>query len=268
MLLERLIGHSTVALVYLVSTVLAGLVCLSSSPVGVIYGATAGVLSLYGLFTATLVWITLQRSTLAVPVATLKQLAPAAGLFLVYALASGGPSAAGYLPALFCGFVCGIALAAGIGERKPPVRRISVAAAAAAVILVASAVPLRGVADVRPEIARIVALEATTTRSYETAVGQFKLGAVTAEALSQLISRTITPEVQAARARVKALVGVPSEHEALVAAADEYLRLRDESWRLRAEGLQQASMATLRKADRAERASLDAFEKIKPAEGN
>jgi hypothetical protein len=133
-------------------------------------------------------------------------------------------------------------------------------------VAVASAVPLRGVADVRPEITRVIAMEETTVGTHQTAVKQFKLGAVNAEALAQVIERKITPELQAVQARLKTLGRVPPEHQPLLASAEEYLRLRDESWRLRAAALHKSSMPALRKAETAERASLQAFERLRPAE--
>jgi hypothetical protein len=51
--------------------------------------------------------------------------------------------------------------------------------------------------------------------------------------------------------------------QALLASAGEYLRLRDQSWRLRAEGLVKSSARTLRKADETEHASLRALEPIR-----
>ena len=68
------------------------------------------------------------------------------------------------------------------------------------------------------------------------------------------------------QARLKTLGRVPPEHQPLLASAEEYLRLRDESWRLRAAALHKSSMPALRKAETAERASLQAFERLKPAE--
>ena len=59
---------------------------------------------------------------------------------------------------------------------------------------------------------------------------------------------------------------VPTEHRPLVEGANEYLRLRDESWRLRADALRKHNLAALRKADRAEWESLEAFGRIKPNE--
>jgi len=137
---------------------------------------------------------------------------------------------------------------------------------AAVVIAVAYGVPLRGIADVRPEMERVVAIEGRTAIAYEKAVVQFRKGHMTAKALAQLIDRTIMPELQAASARVKALEGVPAEHQPLVASAEEYLRLRDESWRLRAEGLNTRNLLTLQKAERPERAALEALQRIRPAD--
>jgi hypothetical protein len=136
------------------------------------------------------------------------------------------------------------------------------------VITVASAIPLRGIADVRPEMVRLLAIEDRTTHEYDTAANQFRLGAINAKALGQLIDQSILPELRKARERVKALTGVPREHQQLVARAEEYLRLRDESWSLRSEALHKGKMITLRQADRVERASLDALEKIRPVDHN
>jgi hypothetical protein len=134
------------------------------------------------------------------------------------------------------------------------------------VVAVVSAVPLRGMADVRPEISRVLAVEESTASLYRGAVAQFKLGAVSADALAQVIERKITPELHAVQARLKTLGRVPPEHQPLVANAEEYLKLRDESWRLRAAALHKSSMPALRKAETAERASLEALERIKPTE--
>jgi len=167
--------------------------------------------------------------------------------------------------------------------------------AATVVIAVASAFSLRGIADVKPEMERVVALEDRTARAYQTAADGFRRGRITAEALALLIDRTIMPELQAADARVKALEKVPLEHQPLVASAEEHLRLRSESWRLRAEVLRKTNMPKPREsgttdwesstrsrlraetqhqangimrgmAEGRERASLEALERIKPVD--
>ena len=264
LLLERLVGPLAFGAVYVASGLLASVVSLFASAVTISAGASGAIFGLYGLLIASSIWGALSRSALTIPLSALKGLAPSAAVFILFNLVTESVQSRPELAGLAAGFVSGLLLARGVGERKPPARRVAVAAAATVVITVAAAVPLRGVVDVRPEIERVVAVEARTASVYEGAVEKFRNGTLGAEELVRLIQGTIVPELHAARDRLKAMAGVPREHQALVAHAEEYLRLRDESWRLRAEGLQKRNLPTLNKADRAERASLDALEKIRP----
>ena len=94
-----------------------------------------------------------------------------------------------------------------------------------------------------------------------------------------MIDRVIVPELHAADGRLKAFDKVPAEHRPLVASAEEYLRLRHESWRIRAAALRQMGQVVARKAvntdpravtlalnqaERTERDSLESLKKIKP----
>ena len=146
--------------------------------------------------------------------------------------------------------------------RKAPALRSSVALVVTLVVAAVFAVPRRGYLDVKPEIARVVAFESRTAGVYDKAVEQFKLGGINADALAQVINGTILPELQSVRLRLKSLDRVPEQHQPIVASAKEYLRLRDESWRLRMDGLHARDMLTLRKADRTEGASLDVLKTI------
>jgi membrane associated rhomboid family serine protease len=297
LMLERLAGQMTLVLVYLAAGILASLESLSSGPVDVTVGASGAIFGVYGLLVAALMWGLLQRPrveapvqsvqtldlldlretfvpsepstpsepdnrSLAIPLKALKELAPAAAIFFLYNALDGVTTAE--LSGLVAGFACGLVLARQVKDSKPPVFHVAAAMAATAVIVIASAALLRGVADVRPEMAEVVALEDRTARKYEAAVGQFKKGTLSAEALAQVIDKTIMPDLHAVQTRLKALSGVPQVHQPLVASAEEYLRLRDESWRLRAEGLHKRNMPTLQKAERPERAALEALQKIQP----
>jgi hypothetical protein len=53
---------------------------------------------------------------------------------------------------------------------------------------------------------------------------------------------------------------VPAEHQRAIAKATEYLTLRQDSWRLRAEGLRAGNTRTLQQADAAEHSALTALE--------
>jgi len=292
LILERLVGHLTFAAVYVAAGVFASLVSLSAAPVAVSVGAAGAIFGIYGLLLASSIWGMLHRSTVTIPLRAMKRLGPAAAVFILYSVATDGIESRAALAGLVTGCVAGLVLARGVSDRKPPARRVAAAMATTAVIAVALAFPLRRLADVRPEMERVVAVEDRTASAYKTGVDRFRSGRITAEALAQLIDRTIVPELHAAQARLKALDRVPHEHQPLVASAEEYLRLRDESWRLRAEGLHKAkgltrgeadrtrdenwrlraegqhraNMLTLGEADRTERASLEALQRIRPAD--
>ena len=266
--LERLIGHAAFAAIYVAAGLFAAVMSLSTSPETVTTGAGGAVLGIYGLLLATIVRGMLHRSELTIPLRALAVLAPVAAVFALYTAASSGfglPARAG----LFTGFLFGIVMERGVRERKPPVRRLAAVSAATLAVAVLAAVPLRGFADVRPELALVVAVEERSAAAYEGAVLRFRDGRVTAKALAGLIERTILPDLQRVRARVSTLQRIPNAYRPIVAAANEYLRLREESWRLRARALNTSKMPLLRDADRIERQALAAFEPVRnsPLEG-
>ena len=267
-LLERLVGRLALVVVYLGAGIIAGLVELFLQPMTVGVGASAAVFSLYGLLGASGIWMLRRRPDTTLSLRAARRLLPIGVVFILYHLLTGELGTAAMRTALVLGLVAGAFLARESIEKHPPALRVCAVAGVALVIAIAAAIPLRGIADVRPEMRRLAAIEDRTAHDYDTAANQFRLGAIKAKALAQLIDQSIRPELLKARARLEALNGVPREHQQLVARAEEYLRLRDESWSLRSEALHKASMITLRKADRAERASLDAFEKIKPVDQN
>ena len=145
-------------------------------------------------------------------------------------------------------------------------------ARAAATLLMATALTsvagwtlIRPPQDIRGEIDKLIASEASITATYDTAVAQFKLGAITARALAQLIDRRIKPELHVVRMRILALENVQPEQLRMLDKAKEYLQLREESWRMRAAALQKGDTAALRRVETTERASLAALEEAAQA---
>jgi membrane associated rhomboid family serine protease len=265
LLLERLVGPFAFACVYLAAGLIAGLVDIGVNPLAVTAGASGAILGLYGLLLASVVWSVRRRSPVSVPRPAWLRLAPAAILFVLYNLMNDSLHLGAELAAVAVGLSAGLVLARGIGDHTPPVRRVAVAMATTLVIVVASAVPLRGLADARPTLAQVVALEDQTSGTYDAAVTRFRSGVIAAAALAELIEREIVPELRIARARLGTLGRVPQEHRPLVRSADEYLELREESWRLRAEALRRGSMSGLQAADQAQRAALAPLERIRLA---
>jgi membrane associated rhomboid family serine protease len=263
LLLERFVGHGAFAGVYVAAAATGGVVQLATNPVGVDLGATPALCGLYGLLAVVIAMGAVRPSPVTIPFLAVKRMAPAMGMFLLYSIVSGqygGAASIGFITGLGCGAV----LAFRIGERKPPVRHIAAALSATAVITIAVAFSIGSITDVRPEIAAVIELERRTADAYNAAVEKFRQGRIKTDALVTLIEQTIVPELQAAEKRVTALDSVPEEQQPLVTHAEEFLRLRSESWRLRSEGLKTTNMLRLRQAERTERASLGALEQIKP----
>jgi hypothetical protein len=135
----------------------------------------------------------------------------------------------------------------GVTESAPPAPRVAATAAAGLVLTIALGWPLHGIADVRPEIARVLAAEDHTATAYQSALEALKKGKSSVDEVAQLIDGTITQELKDTDARLKALKKVPPEHQAMVNDAQEFLRLRAESWRLRSESLRAAHKTPTRK---------------------
>ena len=224
LVLERLVGPIAFAVTYAAAAVCASLLSLSLHPVTVNAGAAGAICGSYGLLFASAILNLRRRSTVTIPLVALKRLAPATAVFILYNLAAAGPERALHLSGLLAGLVCGVVLTRNIADRTPSLRLVAGMTVATVAIAAAFAVPLRGMAYVKPEIERVVAIEDRITGAYQAEVERFKDGRINAEKLAQVIDRTITPELQAARARLQTLTKVPHEQQPLVAAADEYLR--------------------------------------------
>lgn len=265
LVLERAVGSLAFGATYVAAGVLGSLVSLwTASATSVSYGASGAVFGIYGLLLATFVSAIVHRLAVPIPLATVKQLAIAALVFVSYNLLTDHLSTTSELVGLATGLVGGLLIARGVTREKPAMRRAALFATATALIAVAAAVPLRGVIDFRPQLAHITAVEQRTAGAYDAAVGEFKLGRMPAKRLAQLIERTILPDLESVRARLAELRGVPREQAPLVEAAETYFKLREQSWRRRAEGLLRSNLSMLRDAERTERAALEAFQKVQP----
>lgn len=262
-MLERLVGSVTFAGVYLVAGAFANLASLAEAPLAVQSGATGAIFGAYGLLLAVTGWGLHRNVGLRIPLVAFRSLAPTAVVFFLYTALTSGVTSRPNLTGLMVGVIAGLALTRRVGERQTDLVSTARVLAAAAVVLIACAVPLRGLVDVGPQIAEVVAIEERTNVPYKEAVASYRKGRTDVKALTTLITGTIVPQINEARQRVEALDGVLVEHQPLVADAQEYLRLRETSWRLRVQALRAGSMQTLREADNAERASLGALERLR-----
>ena len=265
MLIEAVFGHATFAAVYVTSALFAAAIGLSAAPLAVTTGASGVVFGMHGLLVALIVRGVMQRSAVKLPRRHLQRLAVPAAVFVLYEMWTGGPQWTAGLATFVVGFAVGLALTRHVAAATPSVSRVLAVTATALAMAVIVAASLTGTIDVRPELARVTAAEERTTEAYRRATEQFKRGTIKAEALAQVIERTIVPDLQAVRRALPAARGVLPQQQPLVAGADDYLRLRCDSWSLRAVALHQSNLRLLRDADQKERSSLDALEKVKRA---
>jgi rhomboid protease GluP len=259
-LLERLVGPFAFGAVYVTSGVLAAVWGLSEYPVSVTAGAAGAIFGLYGLLAAALVWGLVERTAATVPLSALKGLWPGVAIFLVYHVVTEGPVSPSMQAGLVVGFVCGVVLAGRVISQKPPVRRVCAALAATVAIVVVLAAPLRGLADISGEVALVKQIEARTAAAYDAAVTRFQKGRLDAKELAALAD-ALASEMEVLKTHLASVSNVPRDHQSIFAAISEYVQLREDSWRLRAEGLRAGHMATLQQADGAQRAALTALER-------
>jgi rhomboid protease GluP len=264
-LIEGIFGHAALAALYLAAALFAASIGLSATPLTVTTGASGVVFGMQGMLVALIVRGTLQRSAVKLPRRQLQRLAAPAVVFVLYEMWTGGPQWTAGLATFVIGFAIGLALSRQVAAAVPSVPRVLAVTATAMTIAMAIAAPLTGTIDIRPELARLTAAEERTAESYRLATEQFKLGAIKAEGLAQLIERKIIPDLQSVRRALPKPHVVLPQQQPLVAGADDYLRLRCDSWTLRAVALHQSSVRLLRDADQKERSSLDALERVKRA---
>ena len=266
LVLERLVGPLVFATVYGTAGVVAGILSLSASTSSI--GASASIAGVYGLLLVVSIWGAVRRSSVTIPLAIAKRLLALAAVFVLYQATAMGLAHLPLLAALATGVTAGLAVAADVNERTPPVRRLATSMAtiftiAGVYAVVVGLQPPKTVLDVGPEISRVIAVEDQTSNLYDRAAERFSKGRIPATALVELIERTIRPELRVIAARLRSLPDVPPERKHVVAAAEEFLRFRDESWAMRAAALHASDMVALRQADAQEQLSLTALQRVK-----
>jgi membrane associated rhomboid family serine protease len=267
LILERIVGRAAFATIYVASAVAAGIASLSIAPGHLIVAPSAPVLGMYAVLLVTSMWTMFHDSSLAIPMSVAKRLAAVAAVFFLYKLTTGLGNVAALAP-LVCGFAGGIVVARDLNERTLRIRDLGKAMAAVLVVVGIYAAtslyrPDSENTDVRAEIDQVIAVEDRTASLYDKEVIRFRKGRITTAALIDVIDRTIVPELRAAAKRLRALDNVAPEQQRVVAAAETFLKMRDESWQLRAAALHNSDIRGLRNADSKEQASREAFNQLK-----
>jgi len=195
---------------------------------------------------------------------TLKGLAICGGLFVAYSWLTG--NAAVVVVGFAAGLLSGVTVSRGVNTRRTPAVRMAATVATMSCIAIVTAVPLRGITDARRDIEAIIDTERRTATTFKVALEDFTAGRMKEPALVVIIDRVIQPELAYMSERLSSIDRqmVPTEQRPLIAAAEEYLTLRYESWTLRANALRSGKMSILWAADQKEALSLEALRRIRP----
>jgi membrane associated rhomboid family serine protease len=265
-LVERAVGRLAFLSVVLVAGTVANLLSLYTSSIAVTAGASGAVFGACGLLAATCCACAITRSSMPFTWRDLRRSLPGVAVFVVYVAATSRLSGPPVLAALAIGLIAGLMLARGDRSHATTRRRVTALAAAATATIVVCAVPLRGIADVRPAVDRVAAVEARTSKAYLAAATRFRDGTLPATALIEMIDQSIVPDLRTARAQLAALEGVPDEQQRIITGLEEYFRLRNESWELRSAALRSSRMRQLQEADAKEWQALAALKQTRAAE--
>jgi rhomboid protease GluP len=247
---ERLVGSFAFAAVFVSAALAASFVSLAIDPLGLSAGATGALLGVFGLMLGAAGRVFLVTRTPLMPFESAKPLAPLAGFFLLHALAAARMPFKAELASLVTGIIAGFVLSGGLKEGKPPVKRVGRVLATAGAIALVCAVLLRGLDDGRPEIASIAELEKRIAGEYDAQIGRYRAGNSSGEQLIRMIQQTFVPELQAAQDRLEQLDRVPNDQRTSLDRANEYLHQRQESWRLRVDGLRHRAVLEARQSGR------------------
>jgi rhomboid protease GluP len=263
LLLERIVGPMAFAAVYLTAGLFSSLFTLSVFPLAVGIGAAGAVAGVYAFLLAACLWGITQRPRLVLPAITVNGLAICGGLFVAYAWLTG--AAAVVVVGFAIGLLTGLTVARGVNTRRTPAVRMAATVAAMSCVAIVTAVPLRGITDARRDIEAVIDTEDRTAAAFKAAVGDFTEGRMTDTSLAGVIDRVIVPQLHYASERL-ALVDrqmVPQEQRPSIASAEAYLKLREESWTLRANALRSGKISILWVADRKEALSLEALRRVR-----
>jgi membrane associated rhomboid family serine protease len=264
-LLERLVGPVAVAGVYLAAGTLGHAVSMSVDVTSVHTGSSAAIFGLYGLLLASSAWGLLRRKGDVVPLAMYKWIAPGVALFVLSTIASDGLTSEHTVAGWAVGFIIGVAVTVNVGQARPATGLVSLATLPVVVVIAGVSIPIQSDISVRRQLAHLVALEDHTADIYRQGLQRFEkdLRRMDSKVLTELIDRTIMPELTSAASEMAALDHVMPELQPLVDSAREYLRLRKESWRIRAEGLRKRNTRLLQQADSMEQESMRALRPLK-----
>jgi rhomboid protease GluP len=250
-LVERLFGNTAFLILYVLSGLAGSLASLARSSPVVSAGASGAIFGVYG---ALLGFLALRRH--ALPVQLTRGLAGSAVFFVgynvFYGITQKGIDLAAHGGGFVAGFLCGLSLSwlLTAGGRASRAARIGLVAACGLGLVLAAALALKGsVADVEAAIRRFTPVESRAIDDFNAMIDRYKGGKITGAEAATIIDKDVLPPWRASRERLGALRHVPAAQKKLVSLMLRYMKLREESWELFAEGARQEDAGKIRQGN-------------------
>lgn len=239
-LVERMVGNVGFLLMYLYSGLMGSLASLIWDPVAVGAGASGAV---FGVFGALLGFVVLRSDS--VPAELLRHFRRSVLTFLVFNLIIGlsipGIGLAAHLGGMAAGFVCGLVLSqplrVGMGSARLLRNAVLVVLAGvslpAAFIMMPPAPP-----DIIREMNRFGEVEESVLAEYNSLVTRHQQGDLDDRDLARDLDQKVLAPWREERERLAALPEVRGVDPQRVQRIVKYMKLREESWQLLQEGVQ------------------------------
>jgi rhomboid protease GluP len=250
-LVERLVGNVGFLVLYFVSGIAGSLASLAWDPLAISAGASGAV---FGVAGALLGLIAFRHDS--VPAKVLGELRASMGGFLLfnvfYGITHAGIDMAAHLGGLAAGFVCGLLLSQPISAEMMARRKFRNGAAAAtfAIVLPFAAIALPDAPpNINEEMQRFGEIEervlARTSELWE----QAERGAISDVEFAAVIQSEILSPWLDARRSMEEFVDAPYVDGAYLSGLVKYMQLREESWQLTIEALQEEDPDKHQQAD-------------------
>ena len=262
-LVERMVGNVAFACLYLVSGLLASIASLWFSPMVVSAGASGAV---FGVAGALIGIVLIDRG--AIPARRLSQLRGSVGVFIFYNLVYGFTKAnidqAAHIGGLLAGVICGLILARSATKEGQPQRlRRALLVALLGIVAVPSlalALPT-DVADAQKVLDDFAVVEQRVIEKMDNAN---KHGLSNAE-FAVLLRTKVLPDWREAHQRLSALKDLPDGFQKRIDLLVRYSRLRQESWELLLQAIEQNDEDLVKKFDAKRRQAETVLGELKSA---
>lgn len=247
---ERLLGHSSFLVLYLLAGLGGALLSTTAQPTIVSAGASGAVFGVYGGLFGFLL-----RQRRALPQATLRRFFRTGGMFLACNVAFGflveGIDVFAHVGGLITGFGSGLLLATPLRRERRAAQRwraLAVGAAGLAVVVATTWASLGRVSALDAELERLRATESRVLHTYNSAATKAREGRLSDAEFSRTLRRDVLPPWRRARHSFEALADVPESQRGLHAGLVQYMGLREQAWSLLARAAEQGDPELLRRA--------------------